>query len=145
MSSKDSTNRRKNMALKLWRYLTTCDCEISRYDIPPELGMKNAPIHSIVSDLNNKYYMPVTSSKKYGHGNTAFYSVTPENADRYEHDRDAQKQEQFIKVIRRRATEAAAKLLKLVHNPTEQEVEVMRNAVEKYDNGRKNTASAETG
>lgn len=63
----------------------------SRLNQPLDVGCQNSSLHSVVSTIQNNYFIPIAS--EYNSQGVCEYWMEPEEIDRFYHDRESQRQE----------------------------------------------------
>ncbi|WP_040727654.1 hypothetical protein [Thiomicrorhabdus sp. Kp2] len=83
----------------------------SRLNLPQDVGTINSSLHSIISTIQNKYFVPICS--EYNIHNVCEYWVEKEEIERFYNDRESQREEMKHEVRLRSIQREAKALLRL--------------------------------
>lgn len=83
----------------------------SRLNLPEDVGTVNSSLHSIISTIQNKYFVPICS--EYNVHNVCEYWMEKEEIDRFYNDREAQREEMKYEVHLRSIQRETKALLRL--------------------------------
>lgn len=83
----------------------------SRLNLPADVGTVNSSLHSVISTIQNKYFVPICS--EYNVHNVCEYWMDEEEIDRFYNDREAQREEIQHEVHLRSIQREAKGLLRL--------------------------------